>query len=81
MAQVVQIIGALLILAGFAGLQFGLLYQRSYLYLIVNAVGSAILAFLGYYERQWGFLLLELVWAIVSVAGIVALTRKSPTVR
>jgi hypothetical protein len=75
MAQVVQIVGALLILAGFAGSQFGLLDQRSYTYLVVNAIGSAILAFLGYYERQWGFFLLEFVWAIVSIWGIYSLMR------
>ncbi len=77
MAQIAQILGALLILVGFAGSQFGWLDQRSYAYLTVNAVGSAMLAFLGYYERQWGFFLLEFVWAIVSVAGIISVTRQS----
>ena len=75
MAQVVQIIGALLILGGFAGSQFGALNPRSYVYLILNALGSAILAVLGYYERQWGFFLLEFVWALVSVCGIIAKWR------
>ena len=54
MDQIIQIIGALLILSGFAGSQFGYLDQRSWTYLIVNALGSAILAFLGWHERQWG---------------------------
>jgi len=67
MDQIIQIIGALLILSGFAGSQFGYLDQRSWTYLIVNALGSAILAFLGWHERQWGFFLLEFVWALVSL--------------
>jgi hypothetical protein len=75
MAQVIQLFGALLVLAGFAGSQFGLLEQRTHAYLIVNAIGSAILAVLGYYERQWGFFLLEFVWAIVSVVGLVRKMR------
>jgi hypothetical protein len=75
MAQVVQLIGALLVLSGFAGSQFGALDPRSFIYLLVNAVGSAILAVLGYYERQWGFFLLEFVWALVSIWGIVAKVR------
>ena len=78
MAQVVQLIGALLVLSGFAGSQLGALDPRSYMYLFVNAVGSAILAVLGYYERQWGFFLLEFVWALVSIWGIFAKFRGRP---
>ena len=70
MDQIVQIIGALLILSGFAANQFGYLKPHSLTYLLLNAVGSAILAVLGYVERQWGFFLLEGVWAIVSVWGL-----------
>lgn len=79
MDQVVQIAGALLILAGFAGAQFGYLKQRSYRYLALNLVGSAILAVLGFIERQWGFFLLEAVWSIVSLVGIVQLARGTET--
>lgn len=71
MAQLIQLVGALLVLSGFAGSQFRILDPRSFSYLIVNAAGSAILAVLGYYERQWGFFLLEFVWALVSLWGIV----------
>lgn len=79
MAQILQLVGALLILSGFAGSQFRVLDQRSVTYLVVNAIGSAILAALAYYERQWGFLLLEFVWALVSIWGIMAnIVRKQP---
>jgi membrane-bound ClpP family serine protease len=64
--QVVQIVGALLILAAFAGAQFGKLDVESRLYLWLNLIGSLILAVLAAVGRQWGFLLLEGVWAIVS---------------
>ena len=46
MDQVIQVIGALLILAGFAGAQVGRLRVDSRAYLVLNLVGSAVLAYL-----------------------------------
>jgi hypothetical protein len=68
--QVLQVFGALLLLAAFAAGQFGLLDARSYPNLLLNAAGSAILAVLAAIDRQWGFLLLEGVWALVSFWGL-----------
>jgi len=73
--QVVQVIGALLILSGFVLAQFRLLDPRSLWYLVVNLVGSAILAVDAWRQDQWGFFLLELVWAIVSAWGLTQLVR------
>jgi hypothetical protein len=70
MDQVVQVAGALLILAGFAAAQFGKLEVESKTYLWLNLVGSVILAVLALHEQQWGFLLLEGVWAIVSAYSL-----------
>jgi hypothetical protein len=66
MAQVIQIIGALVILGAFAASQLGELPTDSRLYLALNVVGSAILAVLAVVEGQIGFILLEGVWAAVS---------------
>ncbi len=66
MSQLFQIIGALMVLAAFSLAQFHLLDQRSYSYIVLNLIGSAILAVLALGGHQWGFLLLEGVWAIVS---------------
>ena len=70
MAQLVQIVGALLILVAYAAAQFGAMDQHSRSYLVLNFVGSLILAFLAWHERQWGFLMLESVWAVVSLWGL-----------
>ena len=76
MAQLAQVVGALLILAAYALAQFGLLNQRSYWYIGLNLVGATALAILAWHEEQWGFLLLEGVWALVSAVALVARVRQ-----
>jgi hypothetical protein len=71
--QVVQIVGAVLILTAYAAAQFGAMDQHSRGYLLLNLVGSAILAVLAWLDRQWGFLLLEGVWAVVSLWSLAQL--------
>jgi uncharacterized membrane protein len=66
MDQVIQIFGSLLILAAFAAAQRGRLRQDSRTYLVLNLVGSAILAVLAALGPNWGFLMLEGAWALVS---------------
>jgi len=76
--QILQLIGALLVLAGFTLAQLGRMDPQSIPYLVVNLVGSAILAALALHEEQWGFLLLEGVWALVSLGGLVGRLRAQP---
>jgi hypothetical protein len=78
-AQAVQVAGALLILLAYTAAQFDLLNQHSRVYLALNLVGSAVLAVLAWHEKQWGFLLLEGVWAIVSLWGLIQVLRGRPT--
>ena len=80
MHQLVQVVGALLILSGFVLAQFRLLDPQSLWYLVVNLVGSTILTIDAWRQDQWGFFLLELVWAIVSAWGLTQLARgRRPT--
>jgi len=76
--QLVQIVGAILILVAFAGAQFGRLDQRSVAYLTLNLIGSLILAVLAAIESQLGFLLLEGVWSLVSLWSLVSELRTKP---
>ena len=70
MAQLVQVAGSLLVLAAFALAQWNVLDQKSLTYLVLNTVGSAVLAVMALLGRQWGFLLLEGVWAVVSAISL-----------
>jgi hypothetical protein len=70
--QVVQIVGAVLILAAFTAVQLDRMRPDSRLYLTLNLLGSAILAVLAVIAHQWGFVLLESVWAAVSAWGLFA---------
>lgn len=75
MEQTVQILGSILILIPFALAQTGRTSSRSKGYLIFNLGGSAILAAQAAVTSQWGFLLLEGVWAVVSLLGLLAVLR------
>ena len=78
MDQLIQVAGALLILAAFAGQQLGRISAASRLYLLLNLVGSVVLAVLAVIEEQWGFVLLEGVWAVVSAWSLIQLLRGHP---
>jgi membrane-bound ClpP family serine protease len=75
MDQVVQVCGALLILIAFVAAQLGRVDPNAWSYLILNLVGSAVLTVDAYLGREWGFFLLEAVWALVSAYGIVRKTQ------
>lgn len=78
MDQVVQIAGAMLILFAFGAVQFERMRPDSRLYLALNLVGSAILAVVALIASQWGFVLLEAVWAAVSGWGLAVALRATP---
>lgn len=73
MYDTVQILGSLLVLAAFVLAQLGRLDQSSRGYLIANALGSTALTVTAVISREWGFILLEGVWALVSLAGLARL--------
>jgi hypothetical protein len=73
---VLELGGAVSILAAFTLGQLRLLDQHSLVYLMLNLVGSAVLAVIAFAEERWGFLLLEGVWSIVSAVSLVGVLRR-----
>jgi hypothetical protein len=71
MYDVVQVAGSLLILGAFIASLFGWIGQTGYRYLTLNAVGSAVLTATAVIGMEPGFILLEGIWALVSLASIV----------
>ena len=70
MLQVFSLFGALLILLPFAGAQLGRLTVESLAYQVMNLIGATVLTIVAVIGRQYGFILLEGTWAVVSLVGI-----------
>ncbi len=75
MDQIVQLTGALFILSAFILAQMKRLKQESAVYLLLNFVGAGLLSVVALLDRDWGFVLLEVVWTLVSGAGLFRLAR------
>ncbi len=70
MDQYVQIAGAVLVLLGYALGQLGRIDPRSKGYLLLNLVGAGLLAVAAFWGRQWGFLVLNGTWAVISLYNL-----------
>lgn len=81
MSELFQVAGALLILAGFIAAQLGRLNPTSALYLVINTLGAGILAVIAAVDRDWGFLLLEGTWTLVSAASLLRLAQRASGTR
>ena len=65
--QLVSLTGAALVLIGYAALQTGKLGRDDRLFNLLNFVGSGLLSWVAIADRRWGFIVLEVLWALLSV--------------
>lgn len=69
--QIASFVGALLILVAYGGHQMRWMDARRAGYNILNAAGSAILAYIAFHPFQIGFVILEVVWTLISIYALV----------
>lgn len=65
--QLTSILGAVLVLIGFGGLQMGKLDRRDRWFNVLNLVGSILLGLVAVHDRRYGFIALEFIWAAFSL--------------
>ena len=76
MIQIIAGFGSLAVLSAYAASQVHWLRTSSLVYVLLNLAGSGVLAVVAIVERQWGFLLLEGAWALVSLWSVVRLVSR-----
>lgn len=78
MILILEFIGAIVILVPFALLQSGRTSSHAAFYLWLNLIGSIVLTFVAWVEHQWGFVLIQIVWAVVAAWGLAPWRRVTP---
>jgi hypothetical protein len=69
-SQIASFVGAMLILSAYVGHQMKWIDSGKTAYNVLNAVGSGILAYIAVHPFQVGFVVLETVWALISIFAL-----------
>jgi hypothetical protein len=71
----IQLSGAVTILLAFALAQFKVVVTSAVIYLLLNLAGSLLLLASAITNAQWGFVLMESAWALISLWGLIGRQR------
>ncbi|MDO5737123.1 MAG: hypothetical protein Q4P15_11685 [Propionibacteriaceae bacterium] len=75
LSQVVSVIGSILLLSAYGGMQTGHLKTTSYLYQFANFFGAAFLTYSVIEPFNTGVFMTEFLWSIFSLIGIYKTVR------
>jgi hypothetical protein len=73
-----QLGAALVVLVAYALAQWGIWSQKGPAFLWFNLAGSIVLGTLAAREKQWGFLLMETVWGLVTAGSLIGVLIRRP---
>ncbi|HET7564127.1 MAG TPA: hypothetical protein VFJ96_03985 [Gemmatimonadaceae bacterium] len=69
--QLISLTGAVLVLVAYFTYQRGWMGRENAWYNLMNLVGSGLLAWIAIVDRRWGFILLEVLWALLSIPPLI----------
>jgi hypothetical protein len=75
MDQLVSFVGAFLVLGAYGGQQLRRVDSAGWLYSALNLAGAGLLTLAAWQLGQWGFVLLEGVWTVVSAGALLRALR------
>jgi len=70
--QLISLVGAAMVLLAYMGYQRGWMSREQRGYNLLNFVGSSLLAWVAIVDRRWGFIALEVIWALLSLPPLLA---------
>ena len=69
--QIVSLAGAAFLLGAFGANSRGWLRPQDRIYGVMNLIGALLLLWVAVVDLRWGFIILEVAWAAVSIPAIV----------
>lgn len=69
--QLISVTGAVLVLIAYFTYQRGWMGRENPVYNLLNLVGSGLLAWIAIVDHRWGFILLEVLWALLSIPPLI----------
>lgn len=75
MEQLISTLGAVLVLTAYAGNTLKRMEADGLVYLLLNGVGGALLAFTALKSGAAGLILIEVTWTAISIYGLIRWMR------
>lgn len=75
--QILSLLGALICLFAYVGHQLNWLDSKKLSYNLLNVCGAGILSYIAFRPFQAGFVLMEIVWLLVSLYSLIKALQKN----